>query len=323
MNELRALRLGLPAVFVAVALALPLFAPRFWVVQIGVSTFWLAVIAMSLVFLIGHCGMVSFVQVGIAGSAGYTLAILTVNHGVHPWLAVLFAVTIATVVGAVLGAIAVRTYNIYFLMITLTYGMIAYLLANQAHHITGGHNGIRGIVRPSIAGFSLAQPTVLYYTSLAVMLAVWALLTYVSRTPFGLTARGVRDNPSRMRALGFTVEWHRIGAFTLAAFIAAVGGVLAAWYNAQISPGTIDIIRIVNVLVIAVIGGMFRLGGAIAGALLFPLLANYAILFTPRYNTYIGVIFILVLLLSPGGLAGIWERAMERIHLFYPRGAPS
>ncbi len=313
MSESRTLRLAMPSMFVVAALALPYVAAPFWVSQIGLSTIWLAIIAMSLTFLIGHAGMVSFVQVGIAGVAGYTVAILTVHHGVSPWAAAAIALVTATVIGALLGAVAVRTYGIYFLMITLTYGMILYLLANQAHELTGGHNGIQAIARPSIGGLSLNNSRVLYYTSLAVLIGVWVLLSYVARTPFGLTARGIRDNPGRMRALGFNVELHRIAVFALAAFIAAIGGLFAAWYNAQISPGTIDIVRVVNVLIIAIIGGMFRLGGAIAGALLFTVLTNYMILFTPRYNTMIGVIFVLVLLLSPGGLAGIWERLTARI----------
>jgi branched-chain amino acid transport system permease protein len=315
------LRLLLPGLFVLGGLILPLVAPQFWVVQIGTATLWLAMIAMSLVFLIGHCGMVSFAQVGLSGVAGYTLAILASREGLDPWLASLVALLVATAVGAFLGAVAVRTYGIYFLMITLTYGMIAYLLANQAHHITGGHNGIRGVPRPSIAGASLGDPTVLYLTAFAVLLGVWGLLSYVARTPFGLAARGVRDNPERMRALGFNVELHRIGAFTLAAFIAGLGGLFAVWYNAQISPGSIDIIRVVNVLIIAVIGGMYRLGGAVAGALLFTLLANYMILVTPRYNMIIGVIFVLVLLLSPGGLAGIWERTTAQLKAVSTRRA--
>ena len=123
-------------------------------------------------------------------------------------------------------------------------------------------------------------------------LLVYALLRYVARTPFGLTLQGIRDDPVRMSSLGYNVTLHRTLAFTFAGFIAAIGGVLFVWWNAQIAPSTIGLNATIDVLVIAVIGGLYRLEGAWLGALVFVLINNYAQdidLVSERFHTLIGI----------------------------------
>ena len=105
---------------------------------------------------------------------------------------------------------------------------------------------------------------------------VYALLRYVVRTPFGLTLQGVRDDPVRMASLGYNVVLHRTLAFAFAAFVAALAGVLFVWWNGHIDPASIDLSAMIDVLVIAVIGGLYRLEGAWLGAFVFVMLNNYS-----------------------------------------------
>ena len=130
-----------------------------------------------------------------------------------------------------------------------------------------------------------------------------------------------------MRALGFDVTRHRILAFGLAAFIAAVAGVLSVWYNRRITPGSINLAQTIDVLIIAVIGGLYRLEGAWVGALSYALIDNYSREWVPevgnvlgpaRFNTIIGLVFLIIVLLSPGGLMGLWEQGRDRMR----RGRP-
>ena len=155
-----------------------------------------------------------------------------------------------------------------------------------------------------------------------VCLALYLWMRYVARTPFGLSLQGLRDEPARMRALGFHVRMHRTLAFTFAAFIAAFAGILAVWYNRRISPGSIDLGQTIDVLIIAVIGGLYRLEGAWVGAFAFALLDNYSREWTPsignvlgpeRFNTLLGIIFLIIVLVSPGGLVGLWESGVDRL----------
>jgi branched-chain amino acid transport system permease protein len=133
------------------------------------------------------------------------------------------------------------------------------------------------------------------------------------RTPFGLTLQGLRDDPVRMASLGYNVVLHRTIAFGFASFVAGVGGVLFVWWNGHIDPASIDLSATIDVLVIAVVGGLYRLEGAWLGALFFVVVNNYSqrISFIgPRFHTLIGAIFLVIVLVSPGGLIGLWERAL-------------
>jgi branched-chain amino acid transport system permease protein len=293
-------------------IAFPFFGSSFWVVQIGIKTLWLGIAAISLIFLAGTVGMVSLAQTAIYGSAGYVVANLTVMQGWNGWAAVPVALAAAVVLAVVIALISARSSGIYFLMLTLAVAVFVYYFALQYRPFTQGFSGINGVAAPSLFGQSLRDPTTFWFLALAVAVAAYLAVRYVIGSPFGLTLKGIRDSAPRMSALGYNVLAHRVAAFAFAGLVAACGGVLAVWYNGQIAPGSIDLTRTIDVLVIAVIGGLYRLEGAWIGALAVTLLTNFANDYTARFNTVIGLIFIGILLLSPGGIAGIWERVVTR-----------
>jgi len=305
----------------AAALLLVLIWPAagfssYWSHTILLETFIFGVAAASLIFLSAYGGMVSLAQVSIYGVAGFALGNLTTNGNTKGmnlgWAeapGIVVALLVALFVAFVFGALASRSYGIYFLMITLVFSVIANLFFGQVTSVSG-FGGISGIPIPDFLSRT-AHPDRLYFVTLAVALLVYALLRYVARTPFGLTLQGIRDDPVRMSSLGYNVTLHRTLAFAFAGFIAAVGGILFVWWNAQIAPSTIGLSATIDVLVIAVIGGLYRLEGAWLGALVFVLINNYAQdvdLVSERFHTLIGVIFLLIVLVSPNGLIGLWER---------------
>jgi branched-chain amino acid transport system permease protein len=310
LGDRRTLSVAALAIFL---LAFPFFASSFWVVQIGIKTLWLGIAAISLIFLAGTVGMVSLAQTAIYGSAGYVVAHLTVMQGWNAWLAVPVALAAAVTVAVVVALIAARSSGIYFLMLTLAVAVFVYFFALQYRPFTQGFSGINGVQAPDLFGQSLRDPTTFWFLAVAVSLAAYLAVRHVVSSPFGLTLQGIRDSAPRMAALGYNVTAHRVAAFAFAGLVAACGGVLAVWYNGQIAPGSIDLTRTIDVLVIAVIGGLYRLEGAWIGALAFTLLTNFANDYTARFNTVIGLIFIGILLLSPGGLAGIWEGVLGRV----------
>jgi branched-chain amino acid transport system permease protein len=318
-------RVALAAVIVVAAL-LPLVASDFFTSVILTKALWLGVAAASLIFLSAYAGMVSLAQVGIYGVAGMMFANLVAADGGldaawGPWTATIAAIVIATLVGLGFGAIAARSVGIYFLMITLAFAVLVYYFFSQVTAF-GGFGGVNNVDLPGLVGSPGQDPTRLYYVTLVVAVLVFLGLRYASRTPFGLALQGVRDEPDRMRALGFDVTRHRILAFGLAAFIAALGGVLSVWYNGRITPGSINLAQTIDVLIIAVIGGLYRLEGAWVGALAYALLDNYSREWTPtvgdvlgpeRFNTILGFVFLIIVLGSPGGLVGLWEQVRDRI----------
>jgi branched-chain amino acid transport system permease protein len=150
---------------------------------------------------------------------------------------------------------------------------------------------------------------------------VYVGIRYLARTPFGLALQGIRDDPARMQALGYNVALHRALAFGVGAFIASIAGILSVWYTTQISPGGVNVSQTINILIIAVVGGLYRLEGAWIGAFVFSLIDNYSRVWMPnvgdwlgpeRFETIIGVIFLVIVLASPGGLVGIWESVWAR-----------
>ena len=189
-------------------------------------------------------------------------------------------------------------------MITLASAVITYYFFSQVTAF-GSHEGINGVTPPGLLGKPFVDPTGMYYGALICSVLIYLLVRYLRRTPFGYALQGVRDESVRMRALGFNVPLLRTAAFAVGAFIAAIGGVLLVWYNGSISPGTIDLTRTIHLLTIAVIGGLGRLEGAWLGAVLFTLVQTYSPAYTDRFETLIGLVFLAVVLASPGGIAGI------------------
>jgi branched-chain amino acid transport system permease protein len=304
-------------VLVLVALFAPLIFSEYWVATLLTQMLFLGIVAASLIFLSAYGGMVSLAQTAIYGVAGFALGNLTTNGntkglnlGWAEFPGIVVALAVALVVALMFGALASRSYGIYFLMITLVLSVIANLFFGQVTSVSG-FGGISGIPIPDFLSRT-AHPDRLYFATLAVALIVYVALRYVARTPFGLTLQGIRDDPVRMSSLGYNVTLHRMLAFTFAGLIAAIGGILFVWWNAQIAPSTIGLSATIDVLVIAVIGGLYRLEGAWLGALVFVVINNYAPdigFISERFHTLIGVIFLVIVLVSPNGLIGLWERA--------------
>ena len=303
-------------------LVYPWVASPFFIFQIGGQTLVLGLIALSLAFLGGYGGMVTLSQMTVAGTAGYAVAVIgvagtttqSVNLG-WPWyMAVPLAIVIGTLVATLIGALAVRTEGIYTIMITLAIGVAFYYLAQQNYLIFNGFQGIQSVLPPKLFGLDWRAPLPYYHLALAFAVLGYAGVSYIVRSPFGMALQGIRDNPRRMASLGFDVTAHRIAAHALAGFIASVAGVLFVYYNARISPGTVGMGALLNVLIIAVLGGLRHPIGPFIGALVFVLLQNFAIdlVDRERFNLVIGGAFLAVVLFSPDGLLGLWQRLLAR-----------
>ena len=310
-------------VLVLVAIG-PLVFSDYAVNSILTYTFWVGTAAAGLIFLSSYGGMVSLAQVAIYGIAGFVLGNVVatggtggggLNLGWNPWFGILLGLVIATAIAFLFGALASRSTGIYFLMITLTYAVIANLFFGQVPDLSG-FNGITSVQQhtPSVVGNPEMHRDRLYYIALVAAVMVYALFRYIVRTPFGIALQGVRDDPVRMASLGYNVPLHRTLAFGLAGFTAAVAGIISVWWIGEIAPSSIDLNAAIGLLIVAVIGGLNRLEGAWLGAFVYVIVNNYThTLSLPiiggSFNTVIGLIFLVIVLVSPGGLFGIWDWA--------------
>ncbi len=305
-------------------LILPAFTSPFIMFQIMGWSFILGLIALSLTFLGGYGGMVSLAQMAFAGFAGYLVAILgnsaitTISQG-WPWWAVIPLALLLTVIFATaVGWLAVRTEGIYTIVITLAIAAAFFYFTRQNYQIFNGFQGFNSVLPPQLFGIDWRGPVAFYYLSLFWAAVGYFSVLYLSRAPFGLALQGVRDNPRRMAALGYNVTAQRVAAYAFAGLIAAVGGILLTWQSSQISPGTVGIQPAIDILVIAVVGGLGHPIGAFVGALVYVLLKTFAIdvlvslgISGERFQLVIGLGFLLIVFFSTDGLLGLWRRFRE------------
>ena len=313
----------------AVAMFAPLIFNDYWLDSILTQTLIFGMGAASLIFLSAYGGMISLVQTALMGIAGYALGNMVSVGGAggeskglllgwDPTVSLVLAILLTTFIALAFGAVAARSYGIYFLMLTLTFAVVANLFFGSVTKL-GGFSPIAGIDAhaPTWVGDIVNDRERLYYIALGCALVAYVLIRYLVRTPFGLSLQGIRDEPVRAASLGYAVPLHRTAAFAFAGLLAAVAGVLAAWWNGQISPDVLGLNATISLLVMAVIGGLARIEGAWLGALAFIVINNEATNRIPSgglpviggtFNTVIGFIFLAIVLISPDGLMGIWER---------------
>ena len=213
-----------------------------------------------------------------------------------------------------MGLISVRTEGIYTIMITLAIAVSFFFFARQNYTLFNGFQGFSGVDAPSFWGIYWRDPRPFYYLCLACAAFFFCATVYGARSTFGLSLQAVRDNPRRLRALGYNVTAHRVFAFALSGVIAGIGGILLIWFNGRIAPSSISIDITIDILVIAVLGGLRLPIGPFIGAVVFGLLDNFALVLIDRdrFNTVIGIVFLLIVYFSPDGLLGLWEKVRPR-----------
>jgi branched-chain amino acid transport system permease protein len=230
------------------------------------------------------------------------------------------AFLIAALFATISGALAVRTEGIYTIMITLAIAAAFFYFTRQNYTIFNGYSGFNLVLPPQLFGVNWRDPVAFYYLTLGSATLCYCAVVYIERSPFGLALQGVRDNPRRMAALGFHVTAHRVAAHALASVFASAGGILLVWQNAQIAPGTIGISSAIDVLVVAVVGGMRRPLGPFIGAFIYVLLQVFSAdilgffgFSADRFKLIIGIGFLAIVLFSPDGVLGLWDRWRAQI----------
>jgi branched-chain amino acid transport system permease protein len=267
-----------------------------------------AVLAMSIDILAGYAGRTPLCHGAIFGVATYVvLYYVTVEQG-DPWIGVLLGIAAATLTAVVFALLAIRTSGVYFLLLTLALGMVVWGVCNRWTSVTGGENGLRGSVRPEwLAG----QDGLYYFVLAAAALAAFGMWRFV-RSPFGLTLAGIRENETRMSALGYNVPLHMFIGFTVSGFFAGVAGALYAFFNSFVSPSTVALAQSVEGLLMAIVGGVGTLFGGLVGAFLVIALENVVSAWTERWSMALGLMFVFTMIFAPEGVLGKFRAVLER-----------
>jgi branched-chain amino acid transport system permease protein len=295
------------AIFVILAL-LPLLAKlgtESYLLSLVTRVMIFAVAAIALDLLVGFGALVSFGHAAFIGLGAYAVGILA-SHGITDALISLPAALIISMLFALAtGIVCLRTKGVYFIMITLAFGQMAFFTASSLAPY-GGDDGLTIRMRDTVAGLPLLRNDgALYYVVFACLLGTYALCRSLIASRFGRVLRGTRENPMRMATVGFDVFRYQLVAYVIAGAIGGLSGFLLANATNFVSPAYMSWQRSGDLIIMVILGGMGTLYGAIIGAAAFLLAEEWLSGLTEHWKMIFGPLLILVVLFARGGLIGV------------------
>jgi branched-chain amino acid transport system permease protein len=254
-------------------------------------------------------GHAAYFGLGAYG-AGLTLKYLAPSTP----LALIAGIMLAGICGALLGMLIVRRRGVYFAMVTIAFGQVFYYIAFQWSSLTGGDDGLRGFSRQPLdfGAFKLdilSDEKNFYFFVLFCFALALAVMGFILRSPFGRTMIAIRENERRARFLGIPVERHIWIAFTLSCFFMGFAGALYALVNNFADPRGLHYSQSGDFVMMAVMGGMRNFWGPLLGAAVFVVLQDYLSSVTVNWMSFVGLLFVLVVLFFPRGLLGFLQRS--------------
>lgn len=305
---------------------LPWFEALFWTALAGSyflmpdkltllsQIFVFALFAISLDMAIGYAGILTVGHAAFFGVGAYAAGLLAKHGWAEPFSGLLLALMIGAALGYLLSYLIVRGADLTRLMITIGVCVLLAELANRLSRITGGTDGLQGIVMAPVLGrfdFDLWGKTAFFY-SFGVVLAMFLLVRRILHSPFGLSLRGIHDSPKRMLAIGSPVEARLRLAYCFSAAVASVAGALLAQTTQFVGIESIGFNRSAEVLIILVLGGTGRLYGGLVGAIVYMLVHDIFASIDPQFWMFwLGIFLIAAVMLGRGGLMAALSRLVS------------
>lgn len=301
------------AVLLALA-AFPLVGEKFYI-QFVTKVMIMALFAMSLDLLVGYAGLVSLGHALPFGLAAYALMLMTPEYQAPGfWLSVAASMSVAAIASLVVGLLVLRTSGIYFIMVTLAFGQMAYYYVHDSKHL-GGSDGKYIYVRPALEmfgwkPFDLENPAHFYYVVLALMVFVYTTIRILLASPFGRVVVAIRENEHRLRMLGYATFRYKLVCFILAGMLAGLAGWLAAAHDGLVNPEMLSWHQSGQLLMMVILGGMGTPAGPILGAAALKALELVFQGWTKHWQLLLGLFIVASVLFMPRGLAQAleWKR---------------
>jgi branched-chain amino acid transport system permease protein len=285
----------------------PLFADEFVILVLTQCIIW-GILAMSLDIMLGYTGLASLGHAAYFGAGAYATAIMSVHYQATLIETLLISLLVAGIVTAIFALVALRASGIYFLMITFALAMLLWGLAYRWDTMTGGENGIAGVQRPGFIHGTL----VFHYFTLLIGIGVFIFFALLVRSSFGKTLLGVRESESRMRNLGYNVWLHKYLIYLISGIFSGLAGFLWVYYNSYVAPSDVTLLTSFNALLMVSVGGAGTLVGAMLGSTIFVFLQNFVNMYTERWLTVVGIVYVAVVLFAPEGIMGLVRRLSVR-----------
>lgn len=291
-----------------VLVAVPLLGSRY-LTELAVQVMIFSLLALSLNILVGHVGLVSFGHAAFFAIGGYATAFFLTRWQLPLGAAMPLAILLATAFALMIGMLCVRLKAIYFAMLTLAFSMLVWGIIIKWKPVTGGDDGFVGIALPRF----LASPQSFYWFTLAVVAASTVLMWLLSKSTMGRTFVAIRENETRASFLGVNVRQMQLIAFVLAALFAAVAGSLMAMYLRGMYPQSAFWTQSGHIVISVLLGGVHSFVGPILGASLLYLLEVTIHQYTQYWPLVMGLILLVVVLVLPDGLIGLFRKLYARL----------
>ena len=289
------------------------FGPQAYILDLFTRVMIFSIAALGLDLIVGYGALVSFGHAAFMGLGAYAVGILAA-HGVDEALVSLpVALVAATVFAVATGAVCLRTQGVYFIMITLAFGQMAYFTASSLAPY-GGDDGLTIHVRNALAGFAIFKnDRAFYYVVLACLLGCYLVCRALVVSRFGRVFRGARENPTRLAAIGFDVYRYQLVAYAISGALGGLAGFLLANQTEFVSPAYMSWQRSGELIIMILLGGIGRLHGAIIGAIAFLLIEEWLSGVTEHWKMIFGPFLVLVVVFARGGLIGAWNEIAARL----------
>lgn len=282
-------------------------------IQLGTQVVVMALGAMALNFLLGYTGVLSFGHAAYFGlgayGAGMTLRYLAPSTGA----AVIVGVLAGMIAAAIIGPLIVRLRGVYFAMVTIAFGQVFYFIAFRWNAVTGGDDGLTNWKRLPLHFGPLtldiqrgAVP--FYYFVLAIFALAVGVMAFLLRSPFGRTLIAIRENERRTRFMGININLHIWMSWMISCTFMALAGALYALLNNFVDPRALFWTQSGTFVIMCVMGGMRSFWGPLVGAAIFVWLQDYLSSITPNWQSFVGLVFVAVVLFFPRGVLGILRR---------------
>ncbi|MCP4579595.1 MAG: branched-chain amino acid ABC transporter permease [Deltaproteobacteria bacterium] len=296
-------------------LAIGLFSGRF-VVYLTMRVMILAIFALGYNLLLGRTGLLSFGHAAFYAGGAYGLGLFSIHVSQNPLLGILVGVMLACVLAIIVGFFCVRHTEIYFAMLTLAFGMMVFSLIWNMREITGGDDGLVGIMRTSIPlGFTnipLSKTGHYYYFVLFWFALSVGVIYLIRNSPFGLILSGLRENDRRVEFAGLSVKNYRLAAFVISGTFAGLAGSLGALLESNTDPFSAHWSHSAEPILVSLIGGIQTFAGPLVGSVIFVVLREIIERFTQNWMLWFGIILLVIIMGLRGGVVGGLTQLFQR-----------
>ncbi len=316
MSGARALRIGAWVVVLAALAALPLASGKF-VTYLATRVMLLGIFAVGYDLLLGQTGLLSFGHGAFYAAGAYGLGLFSLHVSAHPLLGILVGVAAAAALAAAIGFFSVRSSEVYFSMLTLAFGMMIFALVWNAREITGGDDGLIGIMRRPLTlwgdvALPIARESRFYFLVLALFAgAIW-VAHRLRASPFGLVLAGIRENATRTEFAGIPVRRYRLAVFVLSGAFAGLAGALEALLEGNARPFMSHWTHSAEPILVSLLGGIGTLTGPLVGSLLFVAMREVIQRFTEHWMLGFGIVLLLIIGAFRGGVVGTLKQLVAR-----------